>query len=245
MTTAIDKPAGERPGRLGRALIQLIMRRARVVSCEPVADRFRLVTLQGAALAGAAWAPGRKIQVAMGSAFVARTYTPMDWDAVDGRTRILGYAHGEGPGSAWLRALRPGDECAVFGPRASLTIAPAAPLVVCGDETSMGLAHALAAHGRASSLACVFEVGDLGAARAAAARLELPEAALFERAADDAHVEAMAVRLASLAETGATFVLTGRAGAIQALRRSLLRRAVAPGRILAKAYWAPGKAGLD
>lgn len=41
----------------------------------------------------------------MGSAFVARTYTPIDWDPVAGRTRIRGYAHGDGPGSAWVRRV--------------------------------------------------------------------------------------------------------------------------------------------
>jgi hypothetical protein len=55
-----------------------------------IGDRFRLITLEGLALAGVTWTPGQKIQIAMGSAFVARTYTPIEWDAAAGRTRILG-----------------------------------------------------------------------------------------------------------------------------------------------------------
>ncbi len=43
----------------------------------------------------------------MGPAFVARTYTPIEWDAIAGGTRILGYTHGEGPGSAWIGNLNP------------------------------------------------------------------------------------------------------------------------------------------
>ena len=148
------RPPPKTPGRLSQALTRLLMRRASVVAVEPLADRFRLITLRGPALAGVSWAPGQKIQIAMGSVFVARTYTPMEWDASEGLTRFLGYAHGDGPGSAWLQALEPGAECDIFGPRPSLAVAGlAGPLAVFGDETSMGLAHALAGQQRRSKMA--------------------------------------------------------------------------------------------
>jgi NADPH-dependent ferric siderophore reductase len=234
------------PGGLGRTLIRLMMRPAWIASCEPLGARFRLVALEGAALKGVSWTPGQKIQVAMGSAFVARTYTPMDWDAAQGRARFLGHAHGEGPGSDWLRSLAPGAQCDVFGPRASLNAAHlAGPLVVFGDETSIGLAVALAAQDPARSLACVFEVDDLKEAEVVVERLGLSRAALFRKAADETHLDTIGEALSSLAGAGASFVLTGRAAAIQKLRHDLKRRAVASRRILAKAYWAQGKAGLD
>lgn len=230
------------PGGLGRALIRLMMRPAWVASCESLGARFRLVTLEGAALTGVSWAPGQKIQVAMGSAFVARTYTPIDWDAAQGRTRILGYAHGEGPGSDWLRSLAPGAQCDLFGPRASLSAAhPGGPLVVFGDETSIGLACALAA----PKVSGVFEVSDLAEAKAVLERLGLSSVALFEKVADDAHLDAVGEALSSLAEAGASFILTGRAAAIQKVRNTLKQRGVAPKRNLTKAYWALGKVGLD
>jgi len=47
------------------------MKRAIVVATEQLADRFRLITIEGAALKGTAWTPGQKILIAMGSAFVA------------------------------------------------------------------------------------------------------------------------------------------------------------------------------
>lgn len=233
-------------GGFGRALIRLMMRPAWVASCEPFGDRFRLVTLEGVALRGVSWTPGQKIQVAMGSAFVARTYTPMSWDTVEGRARFLGYAHGEGPGSDWLRSLAPGAPCDLFGPRSSVSAEKlAGPLVVFGDETSFGLAGALAAQDPARSLACVFEVEDLERAAPALEALGLSRAALFRKAADEAHLDTIGEALSSLARAGASFILTGRASAIQKLRQDLKRQAVAPGRIVAKAYWAKGKAGLD
>ncbi len=245
MTELASTRTGRAPGRLSQTLVRLLMRRARVVSTETLAESFSLVTLEGPELAGARWAPGQKIQVAMGSAFVARTYTPMTWEA-EGRTRILGYAHGKGPGADWLRSLEPGAECDIFGPRVSLDLEGVpGPLAMFGDETSMGLAYALAMQDPARSVACALEVADLEAAGQVADRLGLSKAALFRRRADDAHLDTMTEALASLASVGAAFVLTGRAGAIQRVRTGLKARGVTPRRLMAKAYWAPGKTGLD
>lgn len=241
------RPAPKAPGRLSQALIRLTMRRAAVAGVEPLADGFRLITLKGPGLTGVSWTPGQKIQIAMGSAFVARTYTPMEWDASEGLTRFLGYAHGDGPGSAWLRALEPGAKCDIFGPRPSLEVGSmTGPLAVFGDETSMGLAHAIAAvQDPARPFTCAFEVGEIESAGLVTARLGLPDAALFARTRDEAHLEAMAATLPPLAAAGASFVLTGKVGAIQRLRQDLKLHGVPPARIAAKAYWAPGKAGLD
>lgn len=241
------EPRGtETPGRLSKALLRLLMKRATVVATESLADGFRLLTLEGAAFKGVAWTPGQKMQVAMGSAFVARTYTPIEWDASAGRFCILAYAHGDGPGSAWTRAVEPGDECDVFGPRSSLDASRMTePLVVFGDETSMGLAHALTSEHRNRSCACYFEVGDMESARRVMARLAIGDAALFPRRDGDAHLEEMEAVLPALASAGAAFILTGKAGTIQRLRQGLKRQAVAAARIIAKAYWAPGKTGLD
>ncbi|WP_051228801.1 siderophore-interacting protein [Pleomorphomonas oryzae] len=235
------------PGRISRTLIRLMMKRARVAANEAIGDGYRLITLEGPELRGVDWLPGQKIQMAMGSAFVTRTYTPIDWDTDAGSTRILGYVHGMGPGSAWVAGVRPGDECDIFGPRSSLDLRRIdGPVALYGDETSIGLAHA-AMHADASRrVACHFEVGDRVGSGMAAARLGIAAAATFhERRADDAQLAALEESLAAQAAAGARFVLTGKATTIQRLRQSLKRLGVASGRIAAKAYWAPGKVGLD
>lgn len=182
----------------------------------------------------------------MGSAFVARTYTPIEWDDAAGRTRILGYAHGDGPGSSWVRRLEPGNECDIFGPRRSLDVGGAAvPLVVLGDETSIGLAHALLHQDRTRTIACRFEVNDIAASRSVVVCLGLEDAVPFARRDDDAHLEELEASLPSFAAAGATFVLTGKASTVQRPRQTLKRQAVPAARIVAKAYWAPGKTGLD
>lgn len=246
MATGADHSDGKAPGRLGRTLVALFMKHATVTAIDDVAAGFRLVTLEGAALRGIAWVPGQKVQIAMGSAFVARTYTPIEWDATAGRTRFLGYGHGAGPGSGWLAGLKVGDECDLFGPRTSLvTHQLIGRLALFGDETSMGLGYALARDDAARSVSCHFEVGNAGSGKQVLARLGIDDATLFARRDDDAHLGALEAALPALAASDASFVLTGKAGTIQRLRHELKRLGVPANRVAAKAYWAPGKAGLD
>ena len=115
-----ERPVAKAPGRIGQALIRLLMKRATVTASERLARDFRLITLEGPALEGVAWTPGQKIQIAMGSAFTARTYTPIEWNPGTGRACILGHVHGDGPGSAWVRDASPSRQQAVRAFRASL-----------------------------------------------------------------------------------------------------------------------------
>jgi len=241
-----EPPVAKVPGRLSQALIRLLMKRATVTANETLAQGFRLITLEGPALRNVVWTPGQKIQIAMGSAFLARTYTPIAWNAATGRACILGYAHGTGPGSAWLREAVPGTRCDIFGPRASLDINHLdGPLAIFGDETSIGLAHAITQSDRAGPVVGGFEVGNVEACSTVTSQLALDGFALVAREADDAHLARMEARLAPLAASGSAFVLSGKAGTIQRVRQTLKYLAVPPSRIVTKAYWAPGKTGLD
>lgn len=238
--------AASASGRLSKAITTLFMKRATVEAIDDIADRFRLVTFKGKTLQGVAWMPGQKIQIAMGSAFVARTYTPIEYDTDLGRIRILGYVHGKGPGSSWLRRLEIGDDCDLFGPRSSVDARNlSGPLAVFGDETSIGAAYALARQDRARSVRCYLEVGNVKSAHEAGAALDLREMTVFERLDDDTHLMNMKAVLSGLADAGASFVLTGKGGTVQRLRHDLKQRGVASSRVVTKAYWAPGKAGLD
>ncbi|MFY3062046.1 siderophore-interacting protein [Achromobacter xylosoxidans] len=243
--TAMTDPRPE-PGRVSRLLTRLFMTRARVARAETPAPGFRLITLESPAFREASWRPGQKVQIAMGSAFVARTYSPIEWDAVAGRTRLLVCCHGGGPGSAWARQVTPGDECDVFGPRASLDPGRVqGRCVLLGDETSLGLAYAISRHFAADAPHCLLEVAALGEARAVSRRLGLEAVELFERCGDDGQLDAIARRLPVLAGADRGYILTGRAPSIQRLRRTLAAQGVPGARIMAKAYWAPGKRGLD
>ena len=55
-------------GRLGEALIRLFMRRAAVVSSEPVSPGFQVITLESPQFRTVAWTAGQKLQITIGSA---------------------------------------------------------------------------------------------------------------------------------------------------------------------------------
>lgn len=232
------------PRGLGRALLGLFTKPASVIEVKHLAKGFYLVTLQSADFRGVQWTVGQKLQIAIGSGFTNRTYTPIDWNTVIGTTRLLGYAHGDGPGSDWLRGLQTGDICDVFGPRSSLRAERLeGPLVVFGDETSIGLAYAL--RQARAQVQAIIEVDDIEGATAVAAALSLREVDFTLKSPHAAHLADVERRLETLAADGAAFVLTGNAQAIQRLHRRLKTLDVPASRVLAKAYWAAGKTGLD
>lgn len=97
----------KRTGMIESAMVKLFMRNARVLDIEDIGYAFRIVTLGGEALRKVAWTPGDKLQIQLGG-WVQRTYTPIEWGTENGRTRILAYLHGDGPGTQWARTLRKG-----------------------------------------------------------------------------------------------------------------------------------------
>jgi NADPH-dependent ferric siderophore reductase len=232
------------------------MRPARVAAVETLSPHFRLVDLEGEALRNVAWRAGQKVQVSMGSGMIARTYTPMSWDAGNGRTRLLTFAHGDGPGSRWARDLSEGDTCQFFGPRRSLDLSSPnlagpslagleQPVVLFGDETSFGLAAALRECPQAHGAIHVFEISDVAESRPVLEAIGLGQATLIERIAGDAHLAAAETEVLHLAARAMHFVLTGKASSIQRVSRALKAAGVGSSRVKTKAYWAQGKIGLD
>lgn len=234
------------PGPVMRTLLRWLMRPARVAAVETLSPRFRLLHLEGEALRNVAWTVGQKVQVSMGSGLSARTYTPMSWDAGSGRTRMLTFAHGDGPGSRWASGLREGDTCRFFGPRRSLDLSGLeSPVMLFGDETSFGLAAALRDCPQADGAIHLFEASDVAESRPVLEAIGLGEATLIKRTADDAHLAAAEAEVLRLAASGAHFVLTGKASSIQRISRALKAVGVVSSRVKTKAYWAQGKVGLD
>ncbi len=234
------------PGPVTRTLLRWLMRPARVAAVETLSPHFRLADLEGEALRNVAWTAGQKVQVSIGSGLSARTYTPMSWDAGRGRTRMLTFAHGDGPGSRWASGLREGDTCQFLGPRRSLDLSGLeAPLVLFGDETSFGLAAALRDSRQGAGAIHVFEASDVAESRQVAEAIGLGRATLIERVADDAHLAAAEAEVLRLAASGGHFILTGKASSIQRVRRALKAAGVVSSRMKTKAYWAQGKTGLD
>lgn len=223
-------------------------RAARVTRIHSWGERLVGLELQGAALQGVAWTPGDKIQMRVADSEL-RTYTPVLWDSARGRTELLIHLHGDAPGARKIRQLSPDDTVHFFGPRGSLSLAPEEPAVLFGDETSLGVAAAFQTSRHAATRRhWVFEVDEPAPCQAALAHRGLADATLVVKRSDGAHFpEMLAAAIEALRKTpDATRVFTGRAKSIQLLRKGLQQNgSKASGRVAVKAYWAPGKAGLD
>ena len=238
----------KRLGRLEGAVSKLFCKQATVSSLRDLASGFRLVTLAGDDLRGVDWTPGQKVQLMLGG-WVQRTYTPLSWDANGGVVELLAYVHGEGPGAAWARELVAGASCAVFGPRSSLDLQRLArPALLFGDETSFGLAHALRfTQARAAGVHLVLEVSSKQVSSSVLDAIAVAGAHLVERSSGDEHLSEVRELATRLVETHsiAAGVLSGKAPSIAHVSKHLRQLGLPRAQLQTKAYWAPGKTGLD
>ncbi len=216
-----------------------VTRAARITQTRDVGPGVRTIVLQGADLGDVSWTPGDKIQLLLPSKDV-RTYTPSRF--AKGELELVAFDHGDAPGSVWSRRAKVGDELRFVGPQRSLRRS-ARPTVLFGDETSYGLALALA-NAASEKLTSVFEVGS--AAQTDVARELGVTATCIVRTASDAHVREVADAIASAMRDAPSseLVMSGRAQAIK-LVRDRLRALGVTGKPANKAYWSVGKVGLD
>jgi ferric-chelate reductase (NADPH) len=243
-------PARTVPGVIGQVVLKLLTQSAAVASVHVLTPRFRLLSLRCDAFRSLVHVPGDKLQVRVaGMSF--RTFTPFR-RADDDALELLGHLHGNAPGADWLAAVAPGDRCHLRGPRRSMDLAAIErSTVFFGDETSFGLAMALCTTQLGGlDTHFIFEVTDAAEARVvldALGRGMLRHAWLVESRPDDAHLAdvEMALTRYAVADSYRHYVVSGKSTSIQQLSRSLRMAGAKPSQMLVKAYWAPGKVGLD
>jgi ferric-chelate reductase (NADPH) len=214
---------------------------------DPCRD-LRLLTLSSEVFRMRPPVAGDKLRVVVGAGEL-RTYTPFDWNASAGTASLLAYRRSEGSASQWLNSLQPGASCQLLGPQRSTPLDRLLrPALFIGDETSMGLAHALQhTSARTGDVSLLFEVSSVSEMRHLLAAIDIKSATLVERAADDSHLEQLEHQWATLVSRTdpRQFILSGRSSTIQHLSRSLKRQGKSPSQFMVKAFWAPGKRGLD
>jgi NADPH-dependent ferric siderophore reductase len=226
---------------LKATLLKWLTDTAMVTEVSDPSAHFRFLTLRGEIFKSKTPAPGDKIRVVVDDTEL-RTYTPFDWDP-------LAYRRGEGAASRWLSRVRPGDSCQLLGPQRSTALDRLErPTVFIGDETSFALACALKnTAGRSTDIHFLFEVSSAEESQPVLWDISLGEYSVVERAADDAHWATLDRRLMDLLVGSAPrqFVFSGKSSTIQHLSRSLKRQGRPPSQMMVKAFWAPGKQGLD
>jgi NADPH-dependent ferric siderophore reductase len=216
--------------RFGSALLS----RASVVACADVGPGFRRITLRGKAPRPA---PGTKLQLLLPTDDV-RTYSPIA-AREDGEIVLLGWKHAGGPGARWVAEVAVGSEVSFAGPQRSLHL-PDGPVLIVGDETSVGVAaaYAVARPGQVRAILQGLRPEEL---RTAAESVGLRPTHVAERGDTTGLVEAIVAAHASSPQ--ATLGLTGGSELVVAVRDALRARGIR--NIKTKAYWIPGKTGLD
>lgn len=216
--------------RLGSALLS----RADVVACADAGDGFRRIVLRSKA---ARPGPGSKVQLLLPSDDV-RTYSPIA-SRVEGEFSLLGWKRAGGPGARWIAEVTAGSEVHFAGPQRSLAL-PAGPVVIVGDETSVAVAASYAA-ARPGQVQAVLQGLWPAALRAAAESVDLRPSYVAARADLAGLIEAVVAAHGSSPQ--ATLALTGGSELILAVREALRARGIRS--LKTKAYWIPGKTGLD
>lgn len=208
-----------------------------MTSVERLGPHFVWIQVQGTREQAAAYEPGDKVQILLPMDEV-RTYTPIGWQA-DGQTSLLVYVRGESPASQWAEQLCVGDPLRFVGPGRSLPL-PEGPLSMIGDETSLAVtaAYQLA---RPDAVQCAFESEvDL---TLVLKKLQLRPAMVVARQPGLEHCEALSTwAIERHGESGAAVGLTGGPALLKTVRGQL-RDAQVP--VKTRAYWAPGKTGMD
>ncbi len=216
-----------------RALGGVLLKEARIASVEDVSDGFRKLVLRADAVA--APEPGSKLQLLVSEDDV-RTYTPI----ASGDTLVLlGSRHAGGPGAAWIGAASVGEVVQFVGPQRSLSL-PVGPVIMVGDETSVAVAASFEA-ARPGQVQGIFAVRDPEATRLAARSVGLERAHALPSPDLTGVVEAVGVARGE--RPGAVVAITGGSELVVAVRAALRNAGV--GELKTKAYWIPGRAGLD
>jgi NADPH-dependent ferric siderophore reductase len=218
-------------GKLVRLVSGVLLARATVVSVEAFGGFRRLVLRCDAR----GFAAGAKVQLLLPSDDV-RTYTPIG--APEGMV-LLAWMGAGGPGSRWMARARPGDEVPFIGPQRSLVV-DEGPAVIVGDETSAAVAAAFAAE-RPGEVHAVLQSDAASDLREAAGSVGLDRLDVVPRGDTASAVAAVSARLA--ASPGAVVALTGGSELVADVRSAL--RGTVGNTVKAKAYWVPGRRGLD
>jgi NADPH-dependent ferric siderophore reductase len=173
----------------------------------------------------------------------------MSLDSDAGSADFLVYLHGKGPGSEWAASSRAGDVCQVMRPKDSIDFTSfTQPALFFGDETSLAAAQALSrCQGQAAATRYVFEVNSSTQAEVILQKIGVSQASLVQRREDGSHLADVISQMAQQAVRmqSPQWIFTGQARSIQSVKKGLKQAGVPLSGSKVKAYWCPGKTGLD
>jgi NADPH-dependent ferric siderophore reductase len=198
------------------------------------------LTVSSPGLAEMKYVPGQDFTVLVARANgrdIRRRYTlaGRDGDAV----YLDIYVHGEGIGTAWARARRPGDAVSAIGPRGSFILGPPADWDMhIGDETSLpGIRAMLSATDAAAHV--IIEVDDPDEWESLRPRGDaVRECIWLERGSRRPEAEVLAMPTTGQGHA----YISGEAARVLAWRAALKHLGMDESAVTHKAYWGTGRA---
>jgi len=218
-----------------------------VVGAAQLTPRMRRIELTAPDLGDLVHQPGQDLMLRIPSdgRTVNRRYTIRDLDSARAVLVIDAVVHGDGPGSRWLGAARPGDRLDAIGPRGKIGVASDAEWhLFAGDESALpamlAMAESVPAGARVIALAEVADEREQQIASGQSVDIRW----LHRKDAEPGSTTILADTLAGLPlPVGRGHVyLAGEATAVAAMRLTMLDRGVPMEDLSAKAYWSHGRA---
>lgn len=138
---------------LADALASKFLTPATVIAKAPLADKAYHLTLRGKKLQHLPYMPGQHLRLYIGQGEPTglkekvRTYSIWHYDPATGELELAICAHSQGPGSAWVRAVRPGQEVYLSSFQGKFTLDNSAEsYLFIGDASALAHLYELRRH---------------------------------------------------------------------------------------------------
>lgn len=236
--------------RLTRTTQRLLFRTGTLTEKTMISPRMLQLQIIGDSLKDLPWKPGQHIRLSLSkSSMLLRTYTVRRYDARQGSLDVWIMLHGQSPATAWVNTINPGEEISFLGPTGSFLLPEeeASSYLFVGEETAavtiQTMLEALPATARV--MGCL-ETRQPGEEIPGSSPHQLPWIYRNGAPAHSSPVLLAAVRSLKLPSTPGIAYLAGEARTCQAIRHYLRSELNWPRTAIhTKAYWTPGKKGLD
>jgi len=177
-----------------------------------------------------------------------RNYTPSYWNSAEGICEVIFHLHGNGPGSSFASAIKPGDAVSIGLPRGFDFYRKEQKYhFLFGDETAIGffksLKHAIDENGQNYIGVLELNPDSLHSEMSMECMLDVVPASANKAEHAVRFLENLDETVWELWRTGA-FYLVGNARSIQNFRKALKDKGVSSKNITTQPYWMEGKIGL-
>ncbi len=221
----------------------------RVTAIEDLADGLRKVRFEGDfSKSKKEFIPGNVIEFRI-SDTEFRHYTPSYFDQRAGICEVWFYLHDKGPGSKWVKSLKPGHELKLLGPGGKIKYdAAALHHIAFGDETSLGLFDCLSAEAKKQGHSFL-GIAELDDANRPWSKLPGGDVVSVSKSDDAKGISAIArldkwLQNQPVSREATAFYLTGNARSIVAVKKYLLDKGFKNAQVQTEPYWSEGKRGL-